>query len=70
VTDALVAELCNASHDFNRYWRQQKVLGRDGGVRTFMREGRTQASYEQFTFSASQHPDLKLTVLVPVKFES
>lgn len=67
VTDALVAELCNASPDFNRYWRQQKVLGRDGGLRTFMREGRTQASYEQFTLSASQHPDLKVTVLVPVK---
>jgi len=35
VTDALVAELCNASPDFNRHWRQ--------------------------------HPDLKVTVLVPVK---
>jgi hypothetical protein len=58
---------CNASPDFKRYWRLQKVLGRDGGLRAFMREGRTQASYEQFTLSASQHPDLKVTVLVPVK---
>jgi len=67
VTNALVAELCDASPDFNRYWRQQNVLGRDGGLRTFMRDGRTQATYEQFTLSASQHPDLKVTVLVPVK---
>ncbi len=67
VTDALVAELCNASPDFKRYWRQQKVLGRDGGLRAFIREGRTQASYEQFTLSTPQHPDLKVTVLVLVK---
>jgi transcriptional regulator with XRE-family HTH domain len=67
VTDALVAELCNASPDFNRYWRQQKVLGRDGGLRAFMREGHRQANYEQFTLSALQHPDLKVTVLVPVE---
>jgi transcriptional regulator with XRE-family HTH domain len=67
VTDALVAELCNASAEFNRYWRQQKVLGRDGGLRTFMRKERTQARYEQFTLSVSQYPELKVTVLVPVK---
>lgn len=67
VTDALVAELCNASPDFKRYWRQQKVLGRDGGLRAFMRAGRTPSSYEQFALSALLHPDLKVTVLVPVK---
>ena len=67
VTDALVAELCNASPEFNRYWQQQKVLDRDGGLRAFIREGRTQATYEQFTLCATQHPDLKVTVLVPVK---
>lgn len=68
VTDALVAELCNASPDFTRYWRQQKVLGRDGGQRAFMREGRTKPKYyEQCTLAASQHPDLKVTVLVPSK---
>jgi transcriptional regulator with XRE-family HTH domain len=67
VTDALVAELCNASPDFNRYWRQQKVLGRDGGLRTFMHDGRTRLSYEQFALSALLHPDLKVTVLVPVR---
>ncbi|MGH8141840.1 MAG: helix-turn-helix transcriptional regulator [Steroidobacteraceae bacterium] len=67
VTDALVAELCNASPDFTRYWRQQKVLARDGGQRAFMREGRTLACYEQFTLSALQYPDLKVTVLVPEK---
>jgi transcriptional regulator with XRE-family HTH domain len=65
VTEALVAELCNASPDFNRYWRQQKVLGRDGGLRAFTGAGHTQVNYEQFTLSALQHPDLKVTVLVP-----
>jgi hypothetical protein len=66
VTEALVTELCNASPDFSRYWRQQKVLGRDGGLRAFRCEGQTQANYQQFTLSASQHPDIKVTVLVPV----
>jgi len=67
VTNALVVELCSGSPDFERYWQQQKVLGRDGGVRTFMREGHKQASFEQFTLSVPQNPDLKVTVLVPVK---
>jgi transcriptional regulator with XRE-family HTH domain len=67
VTDALVAELCNASPDFNRYWRQQKVLARDGGLRAFIHEGRKRSKYEQFALSALMHPDLKVTVLVPVR---
>ena len=66
VTEALVAELRNASPEFNRFWRQQKVLGRDGGQRAFMHAGQKKPRcYDQFTLSASQHPDLKVTVLVP-----
>ena len=67
VTAALVEELCSASPEFDRCWRQQRVKGRDGGMRVFLREGRTQSSFEQFTFSPALHPDLKLTVLVPAR---
>lgn len=66
VTEALVTELCDASAEFKRCWRQQKVLGRDGGLRTFTLTGRRQARYEQFTLSSAQHPDIKVTVLVPL----
>lgn len=65
VTNTLVAELTAASPEFNRFWRQQKVLGRDGGQRTFRHKRRGKCAYEQFTLAVAQYPDIKVTVLSP-----
>lgn len=65
VRQALVDELRAASRDFDRAWRSQKVLSREGGLRAFEHPRAGRQGYEQFTLRVAQHPDLKLTVLVP-----
>jgi transcriptional regulator with XRE-family HTH domain len=67
VRQALVDELRSASRDFDRAWRSQKVLSREGGRRAFSHARSGSREYEQFTLRVAQHPDLKLTVLVPLE---
>jgi transcriptional regulator with XRE-family HTH domain len=63
---ALVAELSRASREFAAGWRSQRVLSRDGGRRSFRaRKGET-AQFDQHILRMARHPDLRLTVLVPV----
>jgi transcriptional regulator with XRE-family HTH domain len=64
VRQALVDELRTASRDFDRAWRSQKVLSREGGLRAFAHARTGRHDYEQFTLRVAQHPDLKLTVLL------
>lgn len=66
VRQALVDELRSASRAFDVAWRSQKVLSREGGLRAFEHGRSGRHEYEQFTLRVAQHPDLKLTMLVPV----
>jgi len=65
VRQALVDELRSASRAFDAAWKSQKVLSREGGRRAFEHARSGRREYEQFTLRVAQHPDLKLTVLVP-----
>lgn len=65
VRQALVDELRSASRAFDVAWTSQKVLSREGGLRAFDHARSGRHDYEQFTLRVAQHPDLKLTVLVP-----
>lgn len=65
VRQALVDELRSASRTFDAAWQSQKVLSREGGLRAFEHARSGRREYEQFTLRVAQHPDLKLTVLVP-----
>jgi hypothetical protein len=59
-----VETLRHASADFDRLWREQNVLEREGGERVFMHPTRGRLSYRQLTFRVAQAPDLKLVMLV------
>lgn len=65
VRQALVDELRHASRAFDAAWQSQQVLGREGGQRAFEHPRHGRRTCEQFTLRVAQHPDLKLTVLVP-----
>lgn len=58
--------LLRASADFARFWNEHDVLGREGGERTFNHPTRGFLRYEQVAFNLAGHPDLKLTMLLPV----
>ncbi|MCW5771419.1 MAG: helix-turn-helix domain-containing protein [Rhodospirillaceae bacterium] len=61
----LIAALHGESADFAQFWDRHRVLGRDGGERTFMHPADGFLRFDQVTFDLSGHPDLKLNVLVP-----
>jgi transcriptional regulator with XRE-family HTH domain len=63
---ALVEELSRASREFASAWRSQRVLSRDGGHRS-LRSGRKVVHFEQHILNIVRRPDLRMTVLVPVK---
>jgi transcriptional regulator with XRE-family HTH domain len=63
---ALVEELSRTSREFAAAWRAQRVLSRDGGRRSF-RNGREVQHFEQHILRVVRRPDLRMTVLVPVK---
>ena len=65
VRKALVHELCAASSAFESAWRSQQVLSREGGRRSFEHPKRGRCVYQQYTLRVAQHPELKLTVLLP-----
>ena len=60
---ALVAELCRASAVFERAWRANRVVAREGGGRTFRGPGGESVVFEQFTLKLALRPDVKLIVL-------
>jgi transcriptional regulator with XRE-family HTH domain len=63
---ALIDELSRQSPEFAEMWEQHGVLGREGGERTFNHPQDGFLRYEQVTFELAAHPDVKLTVLVPM----
>jgi transcriptional regulator with XRE-family HTH domain len=61
----LIDDLQRLSPDFAEMWEQHGVLGREGGERTFNHPIDGFLRFEQVTFELAEHPDVKLTVLVP-----
>jgi transcriptional regulator with XRE-family HTH domain len=59
-----VETLRHASADFDRLWREQNVLEREGGERVFMHPMRGRVSYRQLTLRVAQAPGLKLVMLL------
>ncbi len=60
-----VAALRRDSEEFAQFWDQHGVLGREGGERTFNHPRDGFLRYEQVTFEAAGHHDLKMTILIP-----
>ncbi|THD43195.1 MAG: XRE family transcriptional regulator [Bradyrhizobium sp.] len=61
---ALVEELTEASPVFARLWREQAVLGREGGERRFRQPARR---FHQTTLIVASHPEAKLVCLAPIE---
>jgi transcriptional regulator with XRE-family HTH domain len=60
---ALVEELRAESPLFARGWKQQAVLAREGGKRTFRNRDGEIETYEQHTFLPADAPDHKMVIL-------
>jgi hypothetical protein len=63
---ALAESLAARSGDFERIWRSQAVLNRDGGVRTFSHPERGDLQLFQTTFHLASHAGVKLVCLLPL----
>jgi transcriptional regulator with XRE-family HTH domain len=63
---ALAESLADRSPDFERIWRSQDVLNRDGGVRTFSHPVRGESQFFQTTFQLASHAGVKLVCLLPL----
>ncbi|SCC91463.1 Transcriptional regulator, XRE family [Thiomonas sp. X19] len=61
----LIAALAAASPDFERCWRSQDVLAREGGERRFQHPRLGARVYEQLTLRPAVRSDLKLVMLLP-----
>ncbi len=64
---ALIAGLRQESPEFSQFWDQHVVLEREGGTRTFNHPKDGFLHYDQVTFQLASQPDLKLTVLLPIR---
>jgi len=64
---ALIDELCSSSALFARLWREQTVLSREGGERSFqLAQGRVRR-YQQTTLLVASQIECKLVCLVPLE---
>lgn len=61
----LVAELSQASPEFERFWKQHDVLERQGGQREFNHPKLGLISYQQVTLRPVEQEQLKLVLLQP-----
>ncbi len=59
---ALIEDLAERSDIFRQLWREQVVLGREGGERRFNHPARR---FHQSTLVLSSHPEFKLVSLTP-----
>ena len=62
---ALVDELSAGDARFARWWEEQAVLAREGGLRRFRHPKDGPLAFEQFTFHPAGRPDCKLVLLAP-----
>ncbi|KEY58564.1 helix-turn-helix transcriptional regulator [Serratia sp. DD3] len=63
---AFVRHMTQHSEFFDRWWRQQDVLAREGGERTFTHPQQGILHYQQVTFYPAEHHGLKLVMLIPL----
>lgn len=61
----LVSVLSDSSPEFSRYWAEQDVTEREGGIREFDHPGLGRLVFRQATFIPAARRDLKLVLLVP-----
>jgi transcriptional regulator with XRE-family HTH domain len=61
---ALLAGLRAASPDFARFWQDQEVLGREGGIRLFAHPRDGTRCYQQVTLVPTGYPGHKFVMLI------
>jgi transcriptional regulator with XRE-family HTH domain len=61
---ALVEELRKTSPQFAQFWKDQRVLARDGGTRDFNHPQHGLSRYEQITFVPTSRTGYKLVMLI------
>jgi len=64
---ALINELSERSHYFVQHWKEQTVLHRDGGARSFNHPVLGKQNFLQTTLLVASHQDCKLVCLAPVR---
>ena len=64
---ALVERLKGEAPLFARFWDEQQVLAREGGLRRFNHPKDGPLAYEQHTYTPAERPDCKLVLLVPAQ---
>lgn len=62
---ALIEELSQTCQEFRLAWKSQKVLAREGGVRSFLFKDSIK-NFQQFTLRMAQQNDVKLIILHPL----
>jgi transcriptional regulator with XRE-family HTH domain len=62
---AMVDGLRRDSALFDGEWNAQTVLGREGGLRTFMHPDDGVLAFTQYSYAPADRPDYKLVLLVP-----
>ena len=63
----LIEDLCSANPAFDAAWRSQRVLSREGGLRSFLHPRRGRCDYRQFTMRLAQQSEVKVIVLHPLE---
>jgi transcriptional regulator with XRE-family HTH domain len=61
---SFVGDLRAQSEDFEMLWRQQDVMEREGGDRTFNHPKFGSLTYQQLSLRVTNSPDLKLVMLI------
>lgn len=64
---ALLVEALLVDADFATWWRERRVLGREGGLRRFHHPERGAIAFEQATLAAPEEPGFKLVLLAARK---
>ncbi|ERK11007.1 putative DNA-binding protein [Serratia fonticola AU-P3(3)] len=54
------------SEAFHHWWKQQDVMAREGGERTFSHPRQGERHFQQVTFYPAEHSGLKLVMLMPL----
>ncbi|UAN47061.1 helix-turn-helix domain-containing protein [Serratia sp. JSRIV001] len=63
---AFVRNMTHNSEAFHHWWKQQDVMAREGGERTFSHPQQGERHFQQVTFYPAEHSGLKLVMLMPL----
>lgn len=64
---AFVRNMTHNSDAFHHWWKQQDVMAREGGERTFSHPQQGELHFQQVTFYPAEHSGLKLVILMPLR---